>query len=143
MNKPLILTGDANVPDLPMSDAQVNHMRRLLAWIRLEYMLDEDMQRGFLSGAAAAVQHGIATPEQAGDLLAERAAKIGHVPTYVRQAVKMLTDGGRMVAVGIAAGVLSVDDMVTRTYSLDHVSDAYAALARGEIRGRAVITMAA
>ena len=107
---------------------------------------------------------------------------LGRQQTF-EQAVKMLTDGGRMVAVGIAAGaaaanveitplvrrglrlmgsfggrtradlpavidlaaagVLSIDDMVTRTYSLDCVSDAYAALARGEIQGRAVITMAA
>ena len=91
MSNQLILSGDANVPDLPMTDAQVNHMRRLLAWLRLEYMLDEDMQRGYLSGATAAVQHGFATPEQAGDLLTEHAGKIGHVPAYVRQAVKMLT----------------------------------------------------
>lgn len=91
MNKQMILTGDSNVPDLPMTDAQVNHMRRLLAWLRLEYMLDEDMQRGYLSGAAAAVQHGISTPEEAGDIVAEKVAQIGHVPVYVRQAVKMLT----------------------------------------------------
>jgi S-(hydroxymethyl)glutathione dehydrogenase/alcohol dehydrogenase len=105
---------------------------------------------------------------------------LGRQQTF-EQAVKMLTDGGRMVAVGIAAGtaaanveitplvrrglrlmgsfggrtrvdlpavidlaaqgVFSVDDTVTRTYPLDAVSDAYEALARGEIQGRAVITM--
>nr|WP_197380501.1 zinc-binding dehydrogenase [Mycolicibacterium mengxianglii] len=106
---------------------------------------------------------------------------LGRQQTF-EQAVKMLTDGGRMVAVGIAAGaatasieitplvrrglrvmgsfggrtrqdlpavidlaasgVFSVEDTVTRTYSLDAAGEAFDALARGEIQGRAVITMA-
>jgi succinate semialdehyde reductase (NADPH) len=105
---------------------------------------------------------------------------LGRQETF-EAAVKMLSDGGRMVAVGIAAGasaanieitplvrrglrvmgsfggrtrvdlpavidlaatgVFSVEDTVTRTYSLDSASEAFAALARGEIQGRAVITM--
>jgi Zn-dependent alcohol dehydrogenase len=105
---------------------------------------------------------------------------LGRQQTF-EQAVKMLADGGRMVAVGIAAGasaanieitplvrrgyrimgsfggrtrqdlpavidlaasgVFSVQDTVTRTYSLDDAGDAFEALARGEIQGRAVITM--
>lgn len=105
---------------------------------------------------------------------------LGRQETF-EAAVKMLTDGGRMVAVGIAAGasaanveitplvrrglrlmgsfggrtrvdlpavidlaatgVFSVQDTVTRTYSLDSASEAFDALARGEIQGRAVITM--
>lgn len=91
MTAPLILTGDANIPDMLMTEAQANHLRRLLAWMRCEYMLDEDMQRGYLTGTAAAVQHGFATPEQAGDLLTGRAEQINRVPAYVRQGVKMLT----------------------------------------------------
>lgn len=87
----MTLTGDTNTPDMPMTDAQVNHLRRLLAWMRCEYMLDEDMQRGLLSGLTACVAHGIADSEQASQLLAERVAQINHVPAYVRQAVKMLT----------------------------------------------------
>lgn len=87
----LVLTGDDNVPDMPMTDAQVNHLRRLLAWMRCEWMLDDDMQRGYVSGAAACVQIGTATPEQAGALLVERAEQINQCPAYVRQAVKMLT----------------------------------------------------
>jgi Zn-dependent alcohol dehydrogenase len=105
---------------------------------------------------------------------------LGRQQTF-EQAVKMLTDGGRMVAVGIAAGqssanieitplvrrgyrilgsfggrtrhdlpavidlaatgVFSVQDTVTRTYSLETAGDAFDALARGEIQGRAVVTM--
>ncbi|WP_157517011.1 zinc-binding dehydrogenase [Mycobacterium sp. MS1601] len=105
---------------------------------------------------------------------------LGRQQTF-EQAVKMLTDGGRMVAVGIAAGqstanveitplvrrgyrimgsfggrtradlpavidlaatgVFSVQDTVTRTYSLDSADEAFQALARGEIQGRAVISM--
>lgn len=91
MTTPMIMTGDLITPDMPMNDAQVNHLRRLLAWLRCEYMLDEHMQRGYISGVALGVQHGFSTPEQAGERLQEQAAKINQVPAYVRQAVKMLT----------------------------------------------------
>lgn len=87
----LVLTGDENTPAMPVTEAEVNHLRRLLAWMRCEWMLDEDMQGGYVSGAAACVQIGAATPEQAGAVLMERAEKIEQVPAYVRQAVKMLT----------------------------------------------------
>ena len=87
----LTLTGDANVPAMPMTDAEVNHLRRLLAWMRCEWMLDDDMQRGYLCGAAAAVKIGAASPEQAGALIQQKAEQINRCPAYVRQAVKMLT----------------------------------------------------
>lgn len=107
---------------------------------------------------------------------------LGRQQTF-EQAVAMLTDGGRMVAVGIAAGAssanvqitplvrrglrimgsfggrtrtdlpavielaasgaFSVSDTVTRSYPIGQVSDAFTALSRGEIQGRAVITMSA
>lgn len=87
----MTLAGDANTPAMPMTDAQVNHLRRLLAWMRCEYMLDEHMQAGYLQGAASCVANGFSTPEQVSALLQEKAAEISHVPAYVRQAVKMLT----------------------------------------------------
>ena len=87
----LILSGDENTPALPLSEDQVNHLRRVLAWMRCEFTLDSDMQRGFIQGAAACVQHGFSTPEKAGDLLAAKADEINRVPAYVRQGVKMLT----------------------------------------------------
>lgn len=85
------LTGDANVPAMPMNDAEVNHLRRLLAWMRCEYTLDEDMQRGFLNGAMLAVQHDQQLTELASSALQTKAKEIARVPIYVRQAVKMLT----------------------------------------------------
>lgn len=91
MSKNLILAGDNNIPALPMTEAQVNHLRRLLAWLDCEYMLDEHMQRGFMEGAALSVQHGAATPERAGEILQQQADKINQVPAYVRQAHKMLS----------------------------------------------------
>lgn len=63
------LTGDANTPALPMTDAEVNHLRRLLAWMRCEWMLDPDAQRGYLLGASECVAGGLSTPEQAGALV--------------------------------------------------------------------------
>jgi len=87
----LTLTGDDNTPALPMTDAQVNHLRRLLAWMRCEWMIDDDMQRGYISGAASCVQHGFSTPDQAGAILDQKAQQMRQCPAYVRQAVKMLT----------------------------------------------------
>ena len=85
------LTGDLNTPPLPMTDAEVNHLRRLLAWMRVEYMLDPDAQRGYLSGVSECVAGGWATPEQAGAIVQQASNKINRVPAYVRQGVKMLT----------------------------------------------------
>ena len=89
--KTLTLTGDDNTPAMPMTEAQVNHLRRLLAWMRCEWTLDEHMQAGMVDaiqylGAAGAITH-----EQATQAVAERAEKINRCPAYVRQAVKMLT----------------------------------------------------
>ena len=55
----MLLSGDDNTPGMPMTEANVNHLRRLLAWMRCEYMLDEHMQRGYLQGAAEAAAAGM------------------------------------------------------------------------------------
>lgn len=105
---------------------------------------------------------------------------LGLEQTFV-QAVEMLRDGGRMVAVGIAplgmrapieitrivrrsiqivgsygsrvrsdvprllslveAGLLAPTESVTRRYALEEAPEAYAALDRREIVGRAIVTM--
>ena len=77
------------------TDAEVTHMRKLLAWMRCEYMLDEDMQRGALSAVKELMDAGEITPEQAEHQIARRADQIKQVPKYVRQAVKMLTKAVR------------------------------------------------
>ncbi len=104
-------------------------------------------------------------------------------PATFSQAVGMLADGGRMVAIGIAAGAATAEveitplvrrgqqivgsfgartrtdlpavaalaasgafdpgSLITRRYRLDEADEAYQALARGEITGRAIITMGA
>ena len=98
------LTGDANTPALPMTEAEVNHLRRLLAWLRCEYTLDADMQRGYLSGASECVRLGITSEEQANALVQERAEQINRCPAYVRQAAKMLTKALRTHE--LAAGIV-------------------------------------
>lgn len=87
----LTLTGDGNTPDMPLTDAQVNHLRRLLAWMRLEYCLDENMQRGCLQAVQMLYDNSAITPSQAAEHLQHRAEQINHVPAYLRQGVKMLT----------------------------------------------------
>jgi len=88
---PMILTGDDNVPAMPMTEAQVNHLRRLLAWMRVEYCLDENMQAGCLGAVNMLVGSGDISVERGQQQLAERAAQINRVPAYLRQGVKMLT----------------------------------------------------
>ena len=101
-------------------------------------------------------------------------------PATFQQAIGVLADGGRMVAIGIAAGRATaeveitplvrrgytltgsfgartredlpatvalaaaggfdLDGLVTRRYPLEEADEAYQALARGEITGRAVVT---
>lgn len=87
----LRLTGDDNTPAMPMTEAQVNHLRRLLAWMRCEWMLDPDAQHGYVDASGWLVDAGYATPEEAGAQLMEAARRINQCPAYVRQAVKMLT----------------------------------------------------
>ncbi|MBX9835332.1 MAG: hypothetical protein K2X65_04065 [Burkholderiaceae bacterium] len=45
MDSPLTLTGDDNTPAMSTTNAQVNHLRRLLAWMRCEYMLQNLHER--------------------------------------------------------------------------------------------------
>lgn len=87
----MMLSGDENVPAMPLRDSEVNHLRRVLAWMRCKYMLDEDMQRGYVGGASEMVRLGLTTPEHAGDVITAKAAHINRCPAYVRQGVKMLT----------------------------------------------------
>lgn len=87
----LILSGDeANAPQ-ELTDAQVNHLRRLLAWIRLEHQLGEEMMRGFIEGAQRAIEVDPTVQGRAQQIVEERIAKVASVPAYIRQAVKMLT----------------------------------------------------
>lgn len=95
MTKTTILTGDRNIPALPMTDAQVNHLRRLLAWMGCEYMLDDDRQRGFLLAMVKCGETSAATGQKASEVLQAQADKINQVPAYVRQAHKMLSKAVR------------------------------------------------
>ena len=74
-----------------MTEAQVNHLRRLLAWMRCEWTLDEDMQRGFLLGASARSQIDGISSDRVNQVVQDKVEQINSVPIYVRQAVKMLT----------------------------------------------------
>ena len=89
------LTGDTNTPALPMTEAEVNHLRRLLAWMRCEWTLDPNMQRGCLIGASEMVRNGLATEAHASAVVQHRAEQINRCPAYVRQAVMMLTKAMR------------------------------------------------
>lgn len=90
----LILTGDQNNVSQELTDAEVNHLRRLLAWLTCEFNLSEDGQRGLLMGLDKAVAAGV-DQERAQQVLDEEVARIRLVPAYIRQAVKMLTKAVR------------------------------------------------
>ena len=111
------LTGDNNTPALPMTDAEVNHLRRLLAWMRCEWMLDENAQRGTLHAASEMVRLGLVSEDRASALVEDRAEQINRCPAYVRHAVKMLTKALRdhERAAGIVEatdGLTPIDDLV-------------------------------
>lgn len=89
--EPVVLTGDANTPALPITEAEVNHLRRLLAWMRCQWTLDPHMQLGYAMAASEAVRLGIASEEQASAIMQQKAEEINRCPAYIRQAVKMLT----------------------------------------------------
>ena len=87
----LILSGGDVEKDLAFKKSEVTHMRLVLAWLRCEYMLDEDMQKGFVSAAKCLVDAGATTQAEADAMLVRKAEEITHVPHYVRHGVKMLT----------------------------------------------------
>lgn len=91
----LVLSGDENNVAMPLTDAQVNHLRRLLAWICLEHSLGEEMMIGYLEGAQKAVMTDPSCQPRAQEIIDEQVAKIASVPAYIRQAVKMLTKAVR------------------------------------------------
>lgn len=86
----IILSGDENNVAMPITDAEVNHLRRLLAWMICEYNLSDAGQRGMIEGLHKAVTLGVPM-ERAQDVLDQEEARIRYVPAYVRQAVKMLS----------------------------------------------------
>lgn len=88
---PLTLRGDDNNEPMPLTDADVNHLRRLLAWIRLEHKLDEHMMRGLLDGAERVVTDDPSLRAKAQEIIDEHVARTRSVPKYIRQAVKMLS----------------------------------------------------
>lgn len=90
----MILTGDQNNQPQEMTDAQVNHLRRLLAWLTCEYNLSDEGQQGVMIGLNMAVAGGVA-PARAQAVLDEEVARVRHVPAYIRQAVRMLTKAVR------------------------------------------------
>lgn len=85
----LVLPGDEYNEPQELTTANVNHLRRLLAWLVCEYNLSEDGQRGLMIGLDMAVRGG-AEVERAQEILDQEVARIAHVPAYIRQAVKML-----------------------------------------------------
>lgn len=87
----LVLNGGSAEKDLEFRKSEVEHLRRLLAWMRVEYMLDEHMQAGFADGLRKSMDAGFASEDRAREMAIERAAKIEHVPQYVRHGIKMLT----------------------------------------------------
>lgn len=90
----LVLTGDQNNQPQELTDAQVNHLRRLLAWLTCEYNLSDEGQQGVMIGLNMAVAGG-ADIARAQAVLDEEVERVRRVPAYIRQAVRMLTKAVR------------------------------------------------
>lgn len=91
----LVLTGDQNNISQELTDAEVNHLRRLLGWLTCEYNLSEAGQEGIFIGLSSAVAGDASLVERAQAILDEEAASIRRVPAYIRHAIKMLTKAVR------------------------------------------------
>lgn len=91
MARTLKLSGGDIEHDLEFRKSEVEHLRRLLAWMRTEYMLDESSQKGFVHGAQQLLAGGLADEASVRAVAQEADARIQQVPQYVRQGVKMLT----------------------------------------------------
>lgn len=76
---------------LQLTEAEVKHLRLVLAWVRLEYMLDDDMQRGSLEAIKTLLDGGLISQEKAENQVSRRADQIKQVPKYVRHGIKMLS----------------------------------------------------
>jgi hypothetical protein len=87
----LTLKGGDAEKDLQFKKSEITHLRLLLAWMRCEYMLDENSQAGYAQGAKELVDHGYISEEKAKTMLTQKADEIKKVPKYIRQSVKMLT----------------------------------------------------
>ena len=90
----LSLTGDNNTPAMPMTDAQVNHLRRLLAWMRCE-MGQDPAEMVVMANNMIAKIGPLQDPEGAAIRLQEGYDRASSYPAYIRQAVKMLTQALR------------------------------------------------
>lgn len=90
----LVLTGDQNNHPQELTDAQVNHLRRLLAWLTCEYNLSDEGQQGLMIGLNMAVAGG-ADVARAQAVLDDEIERVRRVPAYIRQAVRMLTKAVR------------------------------------------------
>lgn len=84
----LTLKGNEVVPDQTLTDAEINHLRRLLAWLDCEYTLCADRQRGVVNALNWVAADG--RPKEAQEVLDQQLATTRHVPAYVRQAYRML-----------------------------------------------------
>lgn len=90
MSDKLTLTGDANVPAMPMTESEVNHLRRVLAWMRCE-MGQEPDEMVAMGNAIIAKVGPLEDPDGAAMRLQAGYEHSARTPAYIRHGVKMLT----------------------------------------------------
>lgn len=75
---------------MDISNAEIGHLRRLLAWMECEYCLNLSSQKGLVKGLSVAVKNGMCSSEAATQALAYEAGRSLRCPQYVRDAVRSL-----------------------------------------------------
>lgn len=94
---------------LTLNEAEVNHLRRLLAWAQSEFFLDENAHKGAANALEKLLEQGAIDEERAQREVAQRAQQMRQVPAYVRQGIRMLSktvqthDGKRGPVVDVPA----------------------------------------
>lgn len=86
----LKLSGGDAEHDLEFRKSEVEHLRRLLAWVSTEFMLDEHAQAGVTDALKQALSQGLADETDIQAVAKQADARIQQVPKYVQNAIKML-----------------------------------------------------
>jgi hypothetical protein len=73
-----------------LSQSDINHLRRLLGWLRVEYYLDTDFMRGATEATKALLDAGKITAERAEEQHQWLAKKRDALPKYLHASVKAL-----------------------------------------------------
>jgi hypothetical protein len=88
-----------------LSRSEINHLRLLLGWMRCQYMMDENMQAGYLESLEKVKAAGFEISEEGMARHQVTIDRYNNLPQYVKQGVKMLSKAIKNTAPDISEAV--------------------------------------